>query len=321
MTARYPILYRTIQALAVAAVLLSIVLPGVVLQAQLLLAVGMILLVGIPHGATDYLIFQSLSRPMWGSREMTQFYFNYVLLMAAYALLWWLMPALALAVFTFISMYHFGQSNWNYAAFSSKWAAYATYLLWGAFVLLTPILWHYGSAQLIIESIIGSAVPAIAKPWREAFCISLFVANLWLTLYYFLQQQISRRAFMDEVVNFFVLVLLLINVPLLLAFTIYFVCWHSLSSMMDQIRFFRKRQSAYSLRDYVKNALPLSVVAIASLGVFAFAQAKMQLPVNIGLVFIFISVVTLPHMLLIDRLYQEEEEQPTGVEAALATKN
>ncbi|HKK78356.1 MAG TPA: Brp/Blh family beta-carotene 15,15'-dioxygenase [Phaeodactylibacter sp.] len=320
MTARYPILYRTVQALAVAAVLLSLALPGLVLQVQLLLVVGMILFIGIPHGATDYLIFQSLSQPMWGSREMTHFYFNYVLLMVAYALLWWLIPAAALVVFIAISIYHFGQSNWNYATFSSKWSAYAAYMLWGSFVLLVPIIWHYGSAMLIIESIIGAAVPEIAKPWREAFCISLFVANLWLTLYYFLQQRISRRAFMDEVVNLFVLALLLINVPLLLAFTIYFVCWHSLSSMMDQIRFFRKRQSTYSLQDYMKNALPLSGVAIASLGVFAFAQAKMQLPVNIGLVFIFISVVTLPHMLLIDRLYEEEDNQKR-LEPVLANKN
>jgi Brp/Blh family beta-carotene 15,15'-monooxygenase len=289
------------------AVLLSLLLPGVVLQVQLALAVGMILLIGIPHGATDYLIFQNLSRPMWGSKEMTQFYFNYVLLMAAYAMLWWFIPAVALAVFLIISMYHFGQSNWNYIPFENKWWAYGTYLLWGGFVLLTPILWHYGSAAVIIESIIGYAMPVIAKPWREAFCIALFVANLWLTLYYFIQHDISRRAFMDEIVNLFVLALLLINVPLLLAFTIYFVCWHSLSSMMDQIRFFRQQLTSYSLKDYMKNALPLSLVAIGSLGAFAYAQAQMNLPVNIGLVFIFISVVTLPHMLLIDRLYEESE--------------
>src|SRR6056297_3409000 len=113
MIARYPILYRTVQALAVAAVLLSLALPGLVLQVQLLLVVGMILFIGIPHGATDYLIFQSLSQPMWGSREMTHFYFNYVLLMGSYALLWWLTPTAALVVFIAISIYHFGQSNWN----------------------------------------------------------------------------------------------------------------------------------------------------------------------------------------------------------------
>jgi len=101
MTARYPILYRTVQGIAILTVLLSILLPSVLLQVQLAMAVGMILLVGIPHGATDYLIFQNLSRPMWGSKEMTQFYFNYVLLMAAYAVVWWLMPAVALVLWAF----------------------------------------------------------------------------------------------------------------------------------------------------------------------------------------------------------------------------
>jgi hypothetical protein len=59
------------------------------------------------------------------------------------------------------------------------------------------------------------------------------------------------------------------------------------------------------LAQYIKNALPLSLAAIGSLGLFAFAQVKMDIPLNIGIVFVFISVVTLPHMILIDQLYEE----------------
>jgi hypothetical protein len=75
--------------------------------------------------------------------------------------------------------------------------------------------------------------------------------------------------------------------------------------MMDQIRFFRRQAQSYNLAQYIKNALPLSLAAIGSLGLFAFAQVKMDIPLNIGIVFVFISVVTLPHMILIDQLYEE----------------
>lgn len=307
MTSRYPILYRSIQGVALLAVLISIILPGLLSSVQLVLALGMILIIGIPHGATDYLIFQQLSRPLWGSREMTRFYINYILLMAGYALLWWLLPVAALLLFLGISMYHFGQSNWNYLRFQSKFEAAGTHLLWGSFVLFVPILWHYETAAPIISSIISAPAPYIAKPWCEGISIALFVLNLWLCIYYFIQNRVTRKEFVDEVVNLFALALLLINLPLLLGFAIYFVCWHSLSSMMDQIRFFRRQKQSYSFKRYLKNALPLSLAAIGSLGAFAFVQIKMEIPLNIGIVFVFISVVTLPHMILIEQLYEESE--------------
>jgi len=309
MTARYPLLYRSVQGIAIAAVLSCLFLPGFMQQGQLVIAVVLILLIGIPHGATDYLIFQHLSRPLWGSKQMARFYLTYLSLMAGYALLWYLAPVMALALFLLISIYHFGQSNWNYARFPSRRSAAVAYLLWGSFVLLTPIVWQLNQAAPIIESIVGVEIPLPPKPWREAFCIALFAANLWLTVYYYLQQRIGHRAFLNELLNFFVLALLFVNAPLLLAFTLYFVGWHSLSSMMDQIRFFRQRLEKYAVKDYVKNALPLSLAAIASLGLLALVQANMALPLNIGMIFVFISVITLPHMLLIDQLYQEQEER------------
>lgn len=307
MTSRYPILYRSIQGLAIGAVLLSILLPGLLTEAQLVVALSMIVLIGIPHGATDYLIFQQLSRPLWGTKETRYFYINYVMLMTAYALVWWLLPSVALLLFLLISMYHFGQSNWNYVSFGRPAEAYGIHLIWGAFVLLVPILWHYDAAAPIISGIIGAPAPVIAPAWREAISILLLVVNLWVSIYCFLQQRISWREFADEVVNLFALALLFVNLPLLLGFAIYFVCWHSLSSMMDQIRFFRRQVAAYDLGAYIKNALPLSLAAIASLAALAFVQIQMSIPLNIGIVFVFISVVTLPHMILIDQLYQEYE--------------
>ncbi|MCO6490115.1 MAG: Brp/Blh family beta-carotene 15,15'-dioxygenase [Phaeodactylibacter sp.] len=305
MAGRYPLLYRAIQALALFAVLLGVLYPQLMAQWQLFLAVALIVAIGIPHGATDYLIFQHLSRPLWGGRRLARFYLNYVLLMTAYALLWWMLPGLALILFLLLSMYHFGQSNWNYVPFQHKVTEYGAYLLWGAFVVLTPILWHYDASESIIRHLIGAPAPAIAKPWRETICIALLAVNLWLAIYLLIQRKVSFRQFAEEVANLAVLALLFVNTPLLLGFALYFVGWHSLSSVMDQVRFFRERLGRYSLKDYVRNTLPLSLAAIAGLAGMAGIQSSLGMGFNIGAVFIFISVVTLPHMILIDQLYQE----------------
>jgi Brp/Blh family beta-carotene 15,15'-monooxygenase len=305
MTSRYPKLYRSLQASSLVFILLGVFLPQLLSQVQLVVAVVLILLIGIPHGATDYLIFKYLSRPWWGSRRLHQFYFKYLLLMLGYGLLWYLLPMWSLMIFLVISAYHFGQSNWNYLSLKRKSESALLYLLWGSFVVFTPILWHYEESSVIIATIIGGPAPAIAKSWLEAFCIALFVFNIWTSIYYFFQQKIQLRELRDELLNLFLLGLLFISTPVLLGFAIYFVGWHSMSSVLDQVRFFNRKNRAYSWRRYFKNAIPLTLAAIAGIGLMGATQWYMGLPVHIGLLFVFVSIITLPHMLLIDQLYQE----------------
>jgi hypothetical protein len=76
MTSRYPYLYRAIQGIAGLLILLNFIAPVFLQQTQLLIAVLLIVLIGIPHGATDYLIFKNLSRPLWGGKKMNRFLFQ-----------------------------------------------------------------------------------------------------------------------------------------------------------------------------------------------------------------------------------------------------
>lgn len=305
MTARYPYLYRFIQGFASLLVLLCLLLPQWVVQAQLAVAVLLILLIGIPHGATDYLIFKQLSRPLWGTKKLSRFYLNYVLLMLGYGAVWYFLPTVALAIFLVLSIYHFGQSNWNYLSFDQRWKGGALYLLWGSFVVLVPILWHYEEAAVIIASIVDQAVPIWPSAYLQALCLGLFLMNVGSVAVLTGQGKINWRQCADELINLLVLGLLFIFTPLLLGFAIYFVCWHSLSSVMDQVRFFKRSIASYSWRNYLINAIPLTLVAIAGLGLLVWVQHTMDVPIGIGALFVFISVVTLPHMILIEQLYEE----------------
>jgi hypothetical protein len=53
--------------------------------------------------------------------------------------------------------------------------------------------------------------------------------------------------------------------------------------------------------------LPFNLVAILGLAAVVWGQSQLGLNMGIGVLFIFISIVTLPHMILIDRLYGEWE--------------
>lgn len=309
MSARYPLLIKSVQILAALIAFFGLCFPEMLQSAQLWLAVGLIVLIGIPHGATDYIIFQYLSKPFLGTESLFNFYRNYILIMGAYAFLWWISPLLSLGIFLGLSIYHFGQSNWNYLNNTSKFVRIGLYLVWGTFVLLTPILLHYEEASGILTQILGFQPAPISKTWRWAMVFFLFAHSVYLCLYLRAEELISRQQFQNELVNLVLLFLVYSLTPLLLGFAIYFVFWHSLGSVMDQITFFKKRVRDYDLKNYIQHALPISLIALATLGGLVWYQGNIGIHADLGAMFMFISVVTLPHMLLIEKLYEEWENK------------
>jgi hypothetical protein len=155
MTVPYFILYRSAQVAAVLAILLSIAVPVVPLRVQFALAVGIILLIGIPSGAIHHPIFQNLVKLVWKSREMILFCFNCVLLATAYAMQWWLIAVCALSVFIVIFACHFGQSNWNYVDLCSKPASRVVYLSGRGFLLSVSVLFFIRVFPLLHTLLVG----------------------------------------------------------------------------------------------------------------------------------------------------------------------
>lgn len=307
MIAKVLPLHTVTQSITLLCIIISSVFPQLMAAYEWQIAIGMIVLLGIPHGATDHLIFVHSSRPFLGARGLEQFYGYYLLLIVLYGLMWWLLPILAFGIFLSISVYHFGQSNWTAILFPTKRDAVLTYLCWGAFVLFIPIIWHFDTAAPIISNITNNTVPTLSKIWKTTFCIAIFFLNCWLIGYWWRSGVLHFQELLRELLHLTLLMLLFLTTPLLLGFTIYFVVWHSLSSVVDQIAFFKRHFKWYNWQRYARQTLPLSLVAIGSLGLLFGVKTWLGLSPNIDVLFIFISVVTLPHMLLIEQLYEEKK--------------
>ena len=309
MANRYPLLYRTIQIIAVIIALMGFLFPDLLFQWELILAVLFISLIGIPHGATDHLIFRNLAKPFLGARKMVYFYIYYLMLIGLYALLWWKLPIISFFLFLILSAYHFGQSNWNFVPFNSKILGSIYYFLWGAYVIVSPVVFNYDNTQPIIQDIVRQSPPDIALGWRWGMVIGLFAANLLLAFGLVLSKRLGVRAFLEEVLNLVILGAVFYMTPVLLGFAVYFVLWHSLSSVMDQVKFFQERKAVYSIGKYVKDTLPFTLLALVGMAAMFWMQFEFMGTIEIGLLFVFISIVTLPHMILIDQLYNDGHEK------------
>ncbi|MEM6772420.1 MAG: Brp/Blh family beta-carotene 15,15'-dioxygenase, partial [Bacteroidota bacterium] len=286
------------------------VVPNFLGVCEPFLVLGLMLMLGLPHGATDHGLFDALIGNESGKRGVS-FYLAYLLVIGAYGLVWFLLPVVAFGVFILMSVYHFGQSNWADVGYASATQARLHYLLWGAGVLLTPIILHGGEASTIVATMTDFTIPAPGTEMTYAIIASLAGLNVLVVVALRVKGQLSTRRLIKEVLGYGILTLMFFTNTLLLGFTVYFVFWHSLTSAQDQARFFERRLSPIVRKQlYVE----IATVVFGALGFCLIVwfgpgpEAALQ-PGVIGGVFIFISLVTLPHMLLVEQLYNSWSPQ------------
>ncbi|WP_421797987.1 Brp/Blh family beta-carotene 15,15'-dioxygenase [Haliscomenobacter sp.] len=213
MTARYPHLYFWLRLFSLLLAAIVILLPALADNLSLFLALFLIVGLGIPHGATDHRIFHELLQQKGGKPAMLGFYGAYLGLMLIYALIWWLSPVFSLLIFFITSMYHFGQSNWNYLSLKAGFQV-PLYLVYGAFVLFVPILAHFEIAQPIVESIIQWTLPQVPAQFLNGGIGLITIINLGSIILLWLGGKLTKQEVWAEVLNAFILLVLFLSTPL-----------------------------------------------------------------------------------------------------------
>ena len=245
---------------------------------------AILLVLGIPHGAADHLLHSvTTTGQASGPAAFARFY---LLAMAGFTALWWLAPIPAFAVFIGLSVYHFGQT---------KPGNLTDKLIWGSFYLGFPVTFHYVEAGPIVAGMLGLPLPDLGGwmagiPWV-------------LTLAAGMNAILRRRT--DLLADLAVLCLLYVSTGLLLGFAVFFLFWHSLPSALEQYAFLRTRLQPAQWREFLHYLIPMSVAAAAFLWLaHAFLFAPGATAGLLSRVFVLISIITLPHAILVDRIYR-----------------
>ncbi|MEO0732771.1 MAG: Brp/Blh family beta-carotene 15,15'-dioxygenase [Bacteroidota bacterium] len=296
----------TVMAITVVFCLIGGVASNWLGQVEPFLVLGMMLILGLPHGATDHGLFESL--PIGSLKEKgVSFYLAYVLILGVYGLLWMITPLLAFGIFLLLSVYHFGQSNWADVRYGSAWLARAHYVLWGAGVLLTPIFLYAGEAATIVTAMTGYSLSVPSALTVGRLIGGLAVLNIVFVFALTNTGVLNRERCWKEILGYGLLMTLFFTNSLLLGFTVYFVFWHSLASLQDQLTFFKQRLPTANRRRLLLEIGTVvgGALAFCMIVWFGPGPAAALEPAIIGKVFILISILTLPHMLLVEQLYQE----------------
>ncbi|MFN6089587.1 MAG: Brp/Blh family beta-carotene 15,15'-dioxygenase [Cyclobacteriaceae bacterium] len=254
--------------------------------------------VGIPHGSNDHLY-----RPDKSNFGMLKFLGVYLGTMFLYLGLWWIAPLLALILFFVISFHHFGQSN-----FENDSINYLPSWLWGIWVLVFPVLLHWNEASGIFQQMLSSNSLFTPSSFVDQSAIADFNWPLWvmisLAMLYLLSLIIyGRRNIIHYSGQFILITIWYLVTPLLSGFIIFFCLWHALQSMRHQAMYF-KQSAGGTLMEFLKAMLPFSLLALISFAVYVYFRGF-----QIAEAFILLSMITLPHVLVMHQLYHKTSEQ------------
>lgn len=266
----------------------------------LALAIGVtFILAGIPHGAADHLVYRRVTgrTPDW------RFFAAYGLLFLAYGLLWWAFPTLALLGFLFFSAYHFGQTQLTGLTVADRREATLLYLAWGVLVLATPLALHFPATAAVVADLIGYR-PAVSPGVLAAVPLLSLATVVLLLLRRWRHGDFGRRALVRELVILAVLGLVFTTHGLLTGFAFFFLFWHTWPALVDQRRLL-EANAPLSAGAYARQLLPLSAGAFLTLGLLlVFVDRLAPGSLSLASFFVFISLISLPHTLLMDRLYR-----------------
>ena len=275
------------------------------------LVVGLVLF-GIAHGACDHWVLPA-ARPVRLSKGyLLRFLVGYLGLAAFVVVLWRLYPALMVALFFLLTVWHWGSADapepagpWGL----SQWLAHS--LLRGGLIFAVPALCWPLETQQVVDGLlrfVGAAPVAHATFERAAASLgwAVLVGQLVLGgIFIWKKQQDLLRT---ELLEMSLLVTLFAALPPVLSSGVYFVFWHSLRHMLRMNRLMGYdgapmgwRQLLRETRFFTVRSLPLLLVSLAALGAlywfFAPQLSDGMALLSLGLV--VAAVVTLPHALLV----------------------
>jgi Brp/Blh family beta-carotene 15,15'-monooxygenase len=270
--------------------MVPVLLQFAMLQGALCL-VGLVFL-GIPHGGNDF--FYRKEKNTAGSIRFLSMYLGVMLL---YLALWFVWPMLSLGLFLLISIHHFGQSNFNT---NRIWSLDS--VLWGSWLVGFPVLKHSDEVFGIFATMLGQSGSAVSGFGHLNNSGLLVVSIVFVLMYGAVLYRSHRSSWLLYLLQWFLVTVWYLFTPLLLGFVVVFCFWHALQSMQYQLDYVRvnyKQNRKKTLMGFV----PFGLMALVGMGFLL----RFDLESNLGFAFVLLSLVTLPHVVVMDGLYRSHK--------------
>ncbi len=278
-------------------ILLSLAVDSGISQSYF--AFALILIFGIPHGATDHVLHNIMRKEKIDTVPELWFLLFYLGVILLYALIWYLVPEIALLLFIIISAYHFGETQLIKLEGREIFKIF-TYLFWGQSLLLIIFYPHLTEVAEIISPYLISET---SSEWIIEHYLIFLVSSLSGTIVGILV--LNFKTIVPQVFELLILFTLSYFTTLLIAFAVFFAFWHSRDATYLQIKKISKKMGEFSFLQWLKLALPYTLVSLLGIAlIIGFSEYRqLQMP-SITLFFILVSLITMPHVIVMASFYR-----------------
>jgi Brp/Blh family beta-carotene 15,15'-monooxygenase len=122
--------------------------------------------------------------------------------------------------------------------------------------------------------------------------ISTLVINKYLISFIF-----------SEILFFVLFYFLSLSSTLILSFSVYFIFFHSILSIKDQVKYIYGSNDSNSLKRYLLNSMPYFILAIIFLILF-YNYTEIDNSDLLPIIFTFLAAITFPHVIVIEKMYR-----------------
>jgi len=215
-------------------------------------------------------------------------------------------PIISLVIFLLLSSYHFGESQLVDYSFAFK--KRIIYLFWGFALLSTLIFYNNNELLSLSNQFIDTQF------FSQVFNILIFKYIFYssnaiiisLLIFENYKLSISNQQLMNEI---FLLILIHITFylfPIIISFTLYFIFLHSIKVLKQEFDYLKSLQSDLNLFKFIKLLYPHTLLSIIFLAIFLLLMNFGYINISVFLFSIIgISVITLPHAIIMTNFYNE----------------
>jgi len=260
------------------------------------------LAVGIPHGALDHFV----TVPRTNKKSMVVFIFVYVLVacVAVLAILKW--NVLGFQIVVLMSLVHFGVGDSAFLNELDRLKGKISSHLPTTFVVLA-----FGSIPVVMPLINSSSTSALSQVntnlinWHQGFDQALRSIVLALFIVALVALVVTKR--FRDVIDLFLLAALAVLTPPLIAFAVYFGCWHAMRHTARLTLVLPESLSAYeqgkALKAFWSAVLPGTPALIGSFlvaaGLWIYGEVDKSF---FWFVLTIVWALTVPHMIVTAKL-------------------
>ena len=268
-------------------------------QIQIILGFLLIFSFGILHGANDLLLIKNIDDKN-KAKSPIKILIYYIFVVLTGVILFYIIPQFALLLFIVVSSYHFGEQQWqNLKQDFPKIIVLTFQFLYGFIILLLLFNFHTAQVQNIIFKITSVTIPIQYFSLTLQFAIPVFIT---ISAYIFLMEDKWKKKIFLELFFMLLFVVLFKSSSLIWGFALYFVLWHSIPSIIDQITYLNGSFSIKYFYEYCKAAGIYWFISIAGIAMIYILFREEQL-FN-ALFFSFLAAITFPHALVIMRMFK-----------------